>query len=147
MTAPKLNYGKLSLLGRAIVQSNLSVFTDMFVHGLSQRMSRKQLEDLMESTITKSISIEMGHQPRCTETYAQLARRGMMSYLTSKDGIKMDAQALVDANYEKFGVSAGTIPRTRPPTPAERARKARASASKKPVKSNNRTRKTKGAKR
>ena len=147
MTAPKLNYGKLSLLGRAIVQSNLSVFTDMFVHGLSQRMSRKQLADLMESTISESISIEMGHQPRCTETYAQLARRGMMSYLTSKDGIKMDAQALVDANYEKFGVSAGTIPRTRPPTPAERARKARASASKKPVKSNNRTRKTKGARR
>lgn len=147
MTAPKLNYGKLSLLGRAIVQSNLSVFTDMFVHGLSQRMSRKQLADLMESTISESISIEMGHQPRCTETYAQLARRGMMTYLTSKDGIKMDAQALVDANYEKFGISAGTIPRTRPPTPAERARKARASASKKPVKSNNRTRKTKGARR
>ena len=146
MTAPKLNYGKLSLLGRAIVQSNESVFTDMFVHGLSQRMSRKQLADLMESTFSESISIEMGHQPRCTETYAQLARRGMMTYLTSKDGIKMDAQALVDANYEKFGVSAGTIPRTRPPTPAERARKARASASKKPVKSNNRS-KSRGSRR
>ena len=146
MTTPKLNYGKLSLLGRAIVQSNLSVFTDMFVHGLSQRMSRKQLADLMESTISESISIEMGHQPRCTETYAQLARRGMMTYLTSKDGIKMDAQALVDANYEKFGVSAGTIPRTRSPTPAERAKKARASASKKPVKSNNRS-KSRGSRR
>ena len=146
MTAPKLNYGKLSLLGRAIVQSNESVFTDMFVHGLSQRMSRKQLADLMESTISESISIEMGHQPRCTETYAQLARRGMMTYLTSKDGIKMDAQALVDANYEKFGVSAGTIPRTRPGTPVEKAKRAKASASRKSKKPNNRS-KSRGSRR
>ena len=146
MTA-RLEYGRLSNVGKAVVRHNESVFTEMFVEGLSQRMTKRQMEKLMQSVITDSLDIYDDGARNATDVYAELARIGKIRYLVSPDGLAHDASWLVESNYDKFGVSAGTIPRKRPPTPAEKAKRPQASASRKPAKTTNRTRRTKGARR
>ena len=122
---PRLRYDGLSDVGGNLARQNDEIFAEHLMNCIESGMSQSKAMATMTGTFKDAAYLEMEYAEEiCPDAMFGMVELGHSDYVETF--AQFDGRAFVQANWDAFKAAyeSADRPRTRPPTPVERARAA-----------------------